>query len=236
MLEIAILDDEEENLRVLEGYIARYCESEKIEYRVQFYKEALSFVEKYKAIYDIIFMDVEMPLMDGFSAARKIRKIDGETVLIFVTKMAQYAVKGYEVSAMDYVVKPVSYAQFYIKFKRAVASAVAKKSVDYYIKRQNCIVKLNVRDIRYIETSGRVCTFHTVNGDYETYATLYNVKEDLKRYSFLQCNAYTLVNPSYITGAKGLSILMNDTEIAVSRPRKKDFFRELNEWIGRVKP
>lgn len=64
-------------------------------------------MENYQPAFDLIFMDIEMKPLDGMKAAQQIRKTDQKTVIIFVTQMAQYAVKGYEVGALDFMVKPV---------------------------------------------------------------------------------------------------------------------------------
>ena len=81
--------------------------------------------EHYEPGYDIIFMDVEMPGLDGFGAAEKIRAVDADAVLVFVTNMAQYAIKGYEVDALDYVLKPVNYYQFCTKLSPGCPAGAA---------------------------------------------------------------------------------------------------------------
>ena len=69
--------------------------------------------------YDIVFMDIELPGINGMEAAHRLREIDQQVILIFVTNMAQFAVKGYEVDALDYIIKPAQYGPLSIKLDRA---------------------------------------------------------------------------------------------------------------------
>ncbi len=78
-------------------------------------------------------MDVEMKFMDGMSAAEEIRKMDTEVVIIFITNMAQYAIRGYAVDALDYVLKPVSYFAFSQRLNRAIGR-MKKRDKDYHGK------------------------------------------------------------------------------------------------------
>ena len=68
--------------------------------------------EGYRPNYDIILMDIEMCFMNGMTAAQEIRKLDPEVVIIFITNMVQYAIQGYAVGALDYILKPVNYEEF----------------------------------------------------------------------------------------------------------------------------
>ena len=76
--------------------------------------------EHYQKDADLILLDVEMPGMDGISLARRIRQDDKEVLLMFITNMAQYALHGYEVEAIDYVIKPLGYQEFALKMKKAM--------------------------------------------------------------------------------------------------------------------
>ena len=77
-------------------------------------------MQKYQSQYDIILMGIEMKFVNGMTAAEKIRKMDSEVVIIFITNMAQYAIRGYAVDDLDYVLKPVSYFAFSQKLVRVL--------------------------------------------------------------------------------------------------------------------
>src|SRR5699024_5955656 len=82
----------------------------------------------YRAQFDIILMDIEMKFIDGMTAAEEIRKVDSSVSIIFITNAPQYAIRGYEVGALDYILKPVSYFIFSQKFGRAVAKIKKRSS------------------------------------------------------------------------------------------------------------
>ena len=112
MVHIALVDDEATQTSYVEGLISRYGEEHSASLKVSKFHNVVNFLESYSADYDIIFMDVKMPLLNGIEAARALRKKDQSVILFFLTSMEQYALAGYEVEAMDYIIKPVSYYDF----------------------------------------------------------------------------------------------------------------------------
>lgn len=112
MIRIAIVEDEEAYAAQLTEFLHKYEEEENAVFEITRFRDGDEITEKYRASFDIILMDVQMQFMDGISAAEEIRKTDSEVVIIFITNMRQYALRGYAVDAMDYVLKPISYFAF----------------------------------------------------------------------------------------------------------------------------
>ena len=108
MIRIALVEDDPAYAEQLLSYLKEYEKESKERISVQTFSDGEDIVTEYRADYDIILMDVEMKFMDGMSAAEEIRKMDTEVVIIFITNMPQYAIQGYRVDALDYVLKPVS--------------------------------------------------------------------------------------------------------------------------------
>ena len=120
MIRVAIVEDDAEVQGVLQEYVRRYTRQYGTEFEVTLFADGVDILDDYRAVYDIIFLDVEMKHLDGMTTAERIRQMDAEVILIFITNMAQYAIRGYSVGALDYVLKPVSYYAFSQRLGRAV--------------------------------------------------------------------------------------------------------------------
>ncbi len=120
MFRIVIVEDQEETRENLNRFVRQYAQEQGLQVEISLIADGAEIAEHYTPGFDIIFMDVEMPRLDGFGAAEAIRAVDADVVLVFVTNMAQYAIRGYEVDALDYVLKPVNYYQFCTKLSRAI--------------------------------------------------------------------------------------------------------------------
>ena len=232
MPKIAIVEDNKAAADKLKEFLDRFSQQETVSLHMDFFCEALSFLEHYKPIYDIVFMDIEMPYLDGMEAARRLRKLDQKVLLIFVTNMAQFAVKGYEVDALDYIVKPVQYLDFKQKLQRAVRRC--RKDADaVLVAQQDRVSRILLRDIRYIEVRGHRLIYHTEHGEVDGGGTLRETEGKLRDKGFLRCNKCYLVNFRHIATVHGSSLIMTDgDELKISRPRKKDFMQELAECVG----
>lgn len=112
MLRIAIVEDEDSYISVLKGFLERYKEESGEQMEITVYHDGDEIAAFYKAQFDIILMDIEMKFIDGMTAAEEIRQKDTTVSIIFITNAPQYAIRGYEVGALDYILKPVSYFTF----------------------------------------------------------------------------------------------------------------------------
>lgn len=130
MIRVAIVEDEAAVREQLAGYVQRCTRQYGTLFEVTMFTDGLEILEEYRPVYDIIFLDVEMPQLDGMETARRIRAMDSEVQLIFITNMAQYAIKGYAVGALDYVLKPVPYFAFSQQLQKAV-NQLAKRTRHY---------------------------------------------------------------------------------------------------------
>ena len=120
MLQVALVEDSGDAAETVKAYLDRLSAEKGLECRLVWFDNPVNFLEKYSVDYDIIMLDIQMPGMNGMDLARKIRERNATVPLIFITNMAQYAIKGYEVDASDFIVKPVSYFDFALKFERVV--------------------------------------------------------------------------------------------------------------------
>ena len=127
MLRVAVAEDNPKDRERLLSFLKQYGEEKHVQIEVTEYTDGSELLEQYRPCYDVIFLDVEMPQMDGMKAAEKIRETDEEVILIFITNMAKYAIRGYEVQALDYVLKPVKYQAFSVKMDKVNRLAEKKR-------------------------------------------------------------------------------------------------------------
>ncbi len=233
-MKVAIVEDDKKAADLLCKYLEQFNEEYGEKFSIQVFGDAVSFLASYKALYDIVFMDIEMPDMNGMEASAKLRAIDSTVTLIFVTNMAQYAVKGYEVSALDFIVKPVTYANFAIKLRRAIENVKHKKGYKLKVVTGDSVTCVDISDLVYIEVMNHRLVYHTLKKDIVSYGQLKKLEESLSEKGFAKCNSCYLVNMKYVTAVNGFSVTVGDRELSVSHARKKAFMKELADYLGGV--
>lgn len=234
MIQIAIVEDDHNYAQSLQKYIARYEEESGRHFQVTRFEDGEDIVENYSGSYDIILMDIEMRFMDGMTAAAEIRKRDSQVVIIFITNMPQYAMKGYAVEALDYVLKPINYYAFSQRLDRALSRMDHRKKKYLNIISRNGIRKIDVSDIYYIEVQDHDLCFHTKNGNINQRGTMKEMEEKLEKELFFRCNKCYLINLEYVTGFDGSNVLIENEEVQVSRARKKELMDALNDYMNEV--
>ena len=160
MIRLALVEDDELYRSQLREYIDKYSAVSGEKFTVTEFSDGDEIALGYKAVYDIILMDIEMKFMDGMMAAEEIRKVDTEVIIIFITNSPQYAIKGYAVDALDYVLKPVSYYAFSQRLGRAVERVARRVRHFLQINAHGTAHKLDTSAIYWIENCGHDLVFH----------------------------------------------------------------------------
>ena len=235
MHNIAIVEDNDNDALTLESYISRISEQEKTKYNVKRFHNALELLDNYQSIYSLILLDVEMPGLNGMDASSRIRKLDKTVSIIFTTNLIQYAQKGYEVDAVAYLIKPVQYFDFALKFKKALDIYSLNEDKDFVIKTAKGPCRISTNKLMYVEVMRHRLYYHLVDDTLEVTGTISKVEEELKDFGFLRCNQCYLINPKFITKIQGLDLLIGNETLLISRPRKKQFLEELANWYSGVK-
>ena len=232
MIKIAIVEDDVNDAAVLEKFLGDYAESSGEMFNITKFANGMQFITEYRGGYDIVFMDIEMPTLNGLDSARKLREVDSAVIIIFVTNLARYAINGYEVSALDYVLKPIKYPSFSLKIKKAVEQCKKRSAGRISIRTRNGVNSFPADSIIYVESRGHNITYHTERGDFPMYGTMKEVEGSLPEPRFFRCNSYYIVNLSFVTGCvKNEVQLANGETIAVSRARKKQMLEALQSFF-----
>ena len=234
MVRIALVEDDENYRKELTQYLKKYEQESEEKFTISVFSDGDEIVENYKAVYDIILMDIEMTFMDGMTAAEHIREYDSEVVIIFITNMPQYVMKGYTVDALDYVLKPVGYYAFSQKIDRALQRMKRRTRKYVTISIRGGMRKLDVSKITYIEVQDHDLVYHTLEEDFTAKGSLSEVEEALKDMSFFRCNKCYIVNLEYIETVQNCDVMVGNVWIQVSRARKKALLDALNNYMNEV--
>ena len=224
------VDDEAEQIQILTSYLERYGQEHDTGFHISEFSGGLAFLNDVRTVFDIVFMDIEMPYKNGMEAAAEMRKLNTESCLIFVTNMAPYAVKGYEVDAIDFLVKPVSYSVFSFKLAKAITRAEKRSHTELTIRLKNGIVRFQVSDIRYVQVDQHHIFYHTANGRQEAWGSLLQAEESLKPFGFSRCSSSCLVNLRCVSKVINNEVYLGDEVITLSRGKKKQFMDDLNQY------
>lgn len=212
VLSIAIVDDEKEARARLRECIS-YLETKVDErFRADEFESAAHFFMHFDNQYNIVFLDIEMPEMDGMTAARRLRELDKTVTIIFV-------------------VKPIDKYAFVLKMQRALARVARRKDANIILKTNDGMQCLQVSHIKYLEVEGHYVIYHTYYGDYSVYSTLSAEEKRLPATQFVKCSRNYLVNLRYVEFVReGVCVLAGE-ELIISRPQKKKFIQALQDYM-----
>lgn len=230
MLSVAIVEDEHESARQLREYLDRLEAEYDEHFESTHYTDGERFLSDFRSQFDIVFMDIEMPNLNGMNAARKLRDIDQTVAVVFITNLSRYAINGYEVGAMDYILKPLDYNAFLLKIRKVISYCHSMGSKCLKISTTTGSVRLSLNDLLYVEISKHDIIYHTAHGTLNGYGTMKRLESDLKECGFYRCNSCYLVNMRYVKRIQEYTVTVGDCELSISHPRKKDFLKALDEY------
>lgn len=235
MIRIAVVEDDLSYSNQLTEYLHKYEAECGERFEISTFPDGNRIVDSYHSQFDIILMDIEMQFMDGMSAAEAIRKNDKEVVIIFITHTPQYAIRGYEVEALDYIIKPVSYFAFTQRLTRAITRMKKREQKSIVISVKGGVVRLAANSIYYIESQGHDLIYHTAQGEYVTTGTMKDSEEALRSLHFFRGSKWYLINLALVDGLEdGSARLRDGKRISLSRGRKKEFMAALAQYWDEV--
>ena len=227
MIRIAVCDDEKQIREYLTKQITDILAAEDIDGNVTAFADGAPLAELYEAgtaDFDLLFLDITMKTCDGMTAAKRIRAVDADVMIVFVTASAEYVFSGYEVRAFRYLLKPELVNGFAGVFRECLRELTRSNELHYAFQTGNQTVSLPVKDILYFESDRRKILVRLVSGkEYSFYEKLDKVEEALKKHDFVRCHQSFLVNAKKITGLKqGEVELTGGAQLPVSKHHAKE--------------
>lgn len=231
---IVIVEDTPAAADTLRLMLSRYSEENSIDFAVETFESAAFFVEARPAV-DLVFMDIDMPEMNGMEAAELLRDYDSEVQLIFVTNLAQYALHGYAVDALDFMVKPVEYADFHLRMDRAMRQLNKKERKSITLPTANGMRVVALRDLIYVDLLHHDLYYHVAELDeaLRQRGTIRGAADELGD-EFVRISSGCLVNMHHVKLIRQNSVVLsNGEELYFSRGCKKSALEVLNAYVGR---
>ena len=230
-INIAIIEDSHADSSLLKEYLEKYTKDTKFEVTIDIYESSSEFLFKYVGQYEVIFFDIELHEneLNGIEAAKSVRKIDSNCEIVFVTNLGRYAIEGYQVRALDFILKPITYESFSFRIEKIFSKFANTQEKRLKIKSKGLYYNIAVDDIIYIEINNHSCVFYGyfenngVISSVETWSSMKAVEETIKGPNFVRCNNSTLVNLKFVTKIEKENIFLGNIKLSISRNRKKSF-------------
>ena len=230
MIYISIVEDTEFDRQVLRGCLEEYARETGAELSVTEFSGGKAFLEHRPEHLDLLFLDIMMGDLDGLTTARMLRRQDEKTLLVFVTSMVQYAVQGYSVDAMDFLVKPVNYTGVKLCMDRAVKRISLTSPVRLSFSNREGTFAVPASDICYFESLEHRVIVHTVDRRLPVDTSLASVEKMVSSLPFFRCHVSYLVHLRYVDRVSGNDIWVNGDLLSISRYRRREFLQAWAAW------
>lgn len=226
MINIAIVEDTESDSDMLVFYLNQWGESIGEQLYISTYCCALDFLTNLKNQFDLIFLDIKMPDKNGIDVAKTIRKNDDNVIIVFTTTMKQYALNGYEVDALDFILKPISYERFCALMRKCLGRLAKNKTDSKFIAIHvpDGTFQIDINSIVFVESLGHNVIYHLVNGQtLKKRSTLNEEEKQLPEIQFARCNVSYLVNLKFVQKIEGEYVKIYGGALKITRSRNSEF-------------
>ena len=233
MIRAAIAEDVAFEREALEKHLRRFAGERGEEIKCDTFENGEALLRAFAPdTYDLLLLDVAMPRVDGLTAARRIRRQDERVVILFITSMVQYAVQGYSVDALDFLVKPVSYTGLRLRLDRALARIAQNQPLRIQVRSACGLRSVPVSEIRYVETCNHRVVIHTADAALLTDRTMKQIEAELAGQPFFRCHTSYLVNLRYVDRIQGNEIEVDGSRLLISRYRRRELLDTFTAYLG----
>lgn len=230
MLKLAICDDEKYQREEIVGIIVGALRLKNKQYKIFQFDNGEDLISS-TDVFDIYFLDIKMDKLTGLEVAKKIRLINKEAIIIFITGIKDYVFDAFDVNAFHYILKPIDEN----KLKDVLYSALLqfdKKDEFIIAKTISQATKIFLKDIMYIESQHRKLRIHTKNNIIEYYHKISDIEKELYGCNFFRCHKSYIVNLKYVESYDNVFItLINSEKIYVSKYRLDDFSKAFMYYL-----
>lgn len=233
MYQIAVVEDSSQESTSLISLLVKYEKENDLNFKIDFFQNGFLFLDAFEPNYDLIFMDIAMPGINGMDVSKKIREVDEQVLLVFVTSLTQYALQGYKVGAIDYLVKPVTYDHLKRTLSRVLAINLRKEEDAIVIKTSDGLAKLVLDDIISLTANDHMIIYQTKTKEYMVWTSLKKALEELPNDCFYKLNKSTIINLGHVKGVKNSNVIMSNEDVfLISRGKKGEFVSVMSKFLN----
>ena len=233
MIKVAIVDDDEKTAVHLQTLLNDFAKINKLAISAKIYMNGMDFLGD-RQKYDIVLMDIMMPIFNGVEVSHMLRKFDESTQIIFITSMVQYAIDGYEVNAAGFLVKPVSYNDLATVLNKTLAQIEKNSSDNIVVKTYTSLIAIQVSSLLYVEVRAHELVYHTAKGEIKTKGTLKELEQRLQGKGFARCDSCYLINLKHVRSISDEAVKVANETIHMSRRRRKEFIDTFLKYSGNI--
>jgi DNA-binding LytR/AlgR family response regulator len=233
MIRVGLVEDDPASAKVLGEYLKRFQQETGEDFQVLRFSDGAALLKNYRPDFDLLLLDIQMPGIDGFTAAQRIRQADHQVMIVFVTNTPQYAVHGYEVDALSYLLKPVPYMAFAREMQRCVERCRMRQEGWVTLATEGGLLRLATGEVLYAESDKHHVLIHTAAATHRLPGTMKGMEELTAGKGFFRCNSGYLVNLRHVVGVRqNTCLLTGGGQLVISRPRRKAFMAALTDYLA----
>lgn len=226
MIRIAICDDELMTLNEINKKITGYMTKKQIDFTLCQYVRGEQLLSS-RQNYDIVLLDIKMNGMNGMEAAKKLRDQENNCNLIFITALKEYVFEAFEVSAVNYLIKPIDDEKLFSTLDRIINRITVESNQFLSICYAQEFKKIKLTDIMYCEAVNHSIFIYTVNG-MENYNHKIEYLETELNENFFRCHRSYILNFKYIQSYRGgFAYLTSGEKLPIAKRRQQEFVKAL---------
>ncbi|WP_448062776.1 LytR/AlgR family response regulator transcription factor [Cellulomonas hominis] len=232
-MQVSVVEDDADSARALTELLHRYERERGTTLSITLHGDGADLLARYEPSADVLFLDIEMPVLDGLAAAARIRKRDQEVAIVFVTHAVTHAASGYGVDAQSFLVKPVAYPELARELDRVADRARWRVDPTVLLSAGSGPVRMRTSEIVFLEAARRRVLVHTLDGRYTVAGPLKGLEAELAGVGFFRCHHGFVVNLRHVVAVRQLSCrLVSRREVPISRSHRAAFLGALTDYLA----
>lgn len=233
MIRTLIVEDEPAEAQRLTEYVRRYGDARGEMFQITWLKSAMEMLSD-KSPYDLVLLDIDLPGISGMEAAQLLRVYDETTPIIFVTNLAKYAVKGYEVGATGFIIKPVNWGNLSMNLDRALRAIRQNVGRTVMVPTDDGMRVVPFSQLVFVEVTGHRLTYHLEDGTaLEARGSLGQLEDELSGAPVIRISKSCVANMDKIVLVRAQGMQMSTgVTLPISRTRKREVMDAVTDYLG----